>query len=91
MLRGGMAPALALLTACAGAAPPVAAPEPAQALPTLHVLTIGVEHYLDRALRQEGAEGDAIRAEEALLRSSFSDSSDEEEELAGLEDPTEYA
>lgn len=66
MARAGMAAALALLTACAGAAAPVAAPAPAQTLPTLHVLTIGVEHYLDRALRQEGAEGDAAAFADSL-------------------------
>lgn len=61
-----MAFALALLTACAGAAAPVAAPAPERTRPTLHVLTIGVEHYLDPSLRQEGAEGDAAAFADSL-------------------------
>jgi hypothetical protein len=65
--------ALAVLSACAGAPAPTP-PAPLAPTPRLHLLTVGIEGYLDRALRQQGAEADAMAFADsvrAIARGAF--------------------
>lgn len=64
--------ALALMGACAGSPAPVQVS--AVAAPRLHILTVGIDDYLDPALVQAGAEADAVAFADslrALARGAF--------------------